>query len=550
MLAIACIGQEQKIKDGRSMSITRVMLAVLLAGLGACSTETPDSDLMQAAPRSLAQGDVIGIPSPFDDDITVYRGLPYAAAPIGDLRWQPPQAAASWDGVRVADTFANSCFQLRHTSSFVWRREGFPVSEDCLYLNVWAPANAEGLPVMVWFHGGAHTSGQGHSLIFDGTSLAQQGVVLVTVNYRLGPFGFLAHPWLSEAADSGASGNYGLMDKMAALGWVRDNALAVGGDPDNVTIFGQSAGSQSVCSLMASPSAQGLFHKAIGQSAACVNPLSIEDANGHLRGAALVDSLGADSLEALRAAEPDALLSAMVNSGWEVGSRIVVDGDVLPEWPSLSYAEGRQAKIPLMLGFLANEGEQLFPVDKSVTEAGLDGFLSYVAGDLAEALKAEYNTERLTPGQLQHAVSTDIFMAFGMQRWAEYHALADQPTFLYFLDHVPPAFHLYMPEQPYLELEGGARSGGAYHSGDLALVFGSLDKVGYEWTDEDKVVSKQMVTYWTNFAKTGNPNPRGEDAWALFNAQSLSTRVINADPSTVAGVRKRILEILASRQPL
>jgi para-nitrobenzyl esterase len=281
-----------------------------------------------------------------------------------------------------------------------------------------------------------------------------------------------------------------------------------------------------------------------------VNPLSIEDANGHLRGAALVDSLGTDSLEALRAAEPDALLSAMVNSGWEAGSRIVVDGDVLPEWPSLSYAEGRQAKIPLMLGFLANEGEQLFPVDESVTEAGLDGFLSYVAGDLAEALKAEYDTERLTPGQLQHAVSTDIFMAFGMQRWAEYHALADQSTFLYFMDHVPPAFHLYMPEQPYLELEDGARSGGAYHSGDLALVFGSLDKVGYEWTDEDKVVSKQMVTYWTNFAKTGNPNPRGEDAWAPFNAQSLSTRVINADPSTVAGVRKRILEILASRQPL
>ena len=324
----------------------------------------------------------------------------------------------------------------------------------------------------------------------------------------------------------------------------------MGGDPNNVTIFGQSAGSQSVCSLMVSPSAQGLFHKAIGQSAACVNPLSVEDASGHLRGSALVESLGADSFEALQAADPDALLSAMVDSGWEAGSRIVIDGDVLGEWPSQTYAEGRQAKIPLMLGFLANEGEQLFPVDASVTQAGLDGFLNYVAGDLAEELKGEYDAEGLTPGQLQHAVSTDIFMAFGMQRWAEYHALAGQSTYLYFMDHVPPAFHLYMPEQPYLALEGGSRSGGAYHSGDLALVFGSLDKVGYDWTDEDKFVSEQMVTHWTNFAKTGNPNQPGEDAWTPFDRERLSTRVINSEPATVGGVRKRILEILASRQPL
>ena len=172
------------------MNIKRLALAALILGLAACSAETPDRDLKPAASVSLAQGRVIGIPSPYDDEIMVYRGLPYAAAPIGELRWQPPQAAAGWTGVRVADTFADSCFQLRHTSNFVWRREGFPVSEDCLYLNVWAPHNAEGLPVMVWFHGGAHTSGQGHSLIFDGTSLAQQGVVIVTVNYRLGPLVF------------------------------------------------------------------------------------------------------------------------------------------------------------------------------------------------------------------------------------------------------------------------------------------------------------------------------------------------------------------------
>ena len=532
------------------MTIKRVFLVVLMTGLVSCTSETSERDLQGAARMSLAQGDVIGVPSPYDEEITVYRGLPYAASPVGELRWQPPQTPDSWPGVRIADTFADSCFQLRHTSTFVWRRGEFPVSEDCLYLNVWAPENADGLPVMVWFHGGSHVSGQAHSLIFDGTSLAQRGVIVVTVNYRLGPFGFLAHPWLSEAAETGASGNYGLMDKVAALGWVRDNISSLGGDPSNVTIFGQSAGSQSVCSLIVSPSAQGLFHKAIGQSAACVNPLSVEDPSGHLRGSALVQSLGALSLEALQAADPDALLSAMVDSGWEAGSRIVIDGDVLGEWPSQTYAEGRQAKIPLMLGFLDNEGEQLFPVDESVTQAGLDGFLNFVAGDLAKELKGEYDGENLTPGQLQHAVSTDIFMAFGMQRWAEYHARSGQSTYLYFMDHVPPAFHLYMPEQPYLALEGGSRSGGAYHSGDLALVFGSLDKVGYDWTDEDKFVSEQMVSHWTNFAKTGNPNQPGEDTWRPFDRERLSTRVINSEPATVDGVRKRILEILASRQPL
>lgn len=532
------------------MSIKRVVFAVFISGLAACSTETSDPDLKPAASVSLIQGEVMGIPSPYDDDITVYRGLPYAAAPIGDLRWQPPQSAASWEGIRIADTFANSCYQPRHWDYFVWRREDFPVSEDCLYLNAWRAENAHEIPVMVWFHGGTHLSGQGHSLIFDGTSLAQRGVLVITVNYRLGPFGFLAHPLLSDAAKSGTSGNYGLMDKIAALAWVRDNVRSLGGDPDNVTVFGQSAGSQSICSLMTSPDAKGLFHKAIGQSASCVTPVSTEDANGHKRGIALVKELGVDSLQALRSAEPDALISAMIASDWASESRIVIDGDVLGEWPSQTYAEGRQAKIPLMLGFLADEDEQLFPINDSLTGQGLDDFLQYVAGDLSEELKGEYDAENLTPGQLQHAVSTDIFMAFGMQRWAEYHARAGQSTYLYFMDHVPPAFHLYMPEHPYLVLEGGSRSGGAYHSGDLALVFGSLDKVGYDWTDEDEVVSEQMVMHWTNFAKTGKPNQPGEDAWTPFDRERLSTRVINSEPATVGGVRKRILEILASRQPL
>jgi para-nitrobenzyl esterase len=185
-----------------------------------------------------------------------------------------------------------------------------------------------------------------------------------------------------------------------------------------------------------------------------------------------------------------------------------------------------------------------------VDEAGLDTFLTFIAGNAADELKAQYSAENMTPGQLRHAISTDIYMAFGMQRWAEYHSLADQATYFYFMDHAPPAFHLYMPEQPYLELEGGSRSRGAYHSADLALVFGSLDRVGYDWNDADRIVSEQMIEYWTNFAKTGDPNAEDSAEWTPFNRENLSTRVINPRPTTVAGVRRRILELIAGRQPL
>ena len=255
-----------------------VALLALLLGCDAGTGEgghSAESGEAAALVLELAQGRVQGIASPFTasngEHITVYRGLPYAEPPEGDNRWRPPGPPPSWDGTLLADTFSDSCYQARHSSSFVWRREDFPVSEDCLYLNVWAPADGANLPVMVWFHGGAHTSGQGHSLIFDGTELASQGIILITINYRLGPFGFLAHPLLAAESDHNSAGNYGLMDKIVALEWVRANAGAFGGDADNVTIFGQSAGSQSVCALMASPRARGLFHKAWGQ--VCVNTM-------------------------------------------------------------------------------------------------------------------------------------------------------------------------------------------------------------------------------------------------------------------------------------
>ena len=333
-----------------------LVLIALMMALSACTSDSAERENVSSQAVSLQQGAVSGVASPYDAGISVFRGLPYAAAPVGDLRWQPPKSAPSWEGVRVADTFAESCHQPRHASNFVWRREDFPVSEDCLYLNVWARNKAENLPIMVWFHGGAHISGQSHSLLFDGTSLAQQGVMVVTINYRLGPLGFLAHPLLSESSARGTSGNYGLMDKLKALAWIQENAKALGGDPGNVTIFGQSAGSQSVCSLLSSAHSEGLFHKAIGQSAGCVTPLSVADANGYARGELLVQALGATSAADLYNTAPDALLEAMVVSGWESDSRIVIDGDVLKQWPHQTYASADQLPVPLMLGFLGERG--------------------------------------------------------------------------------------------------------------------------------------------------------------------------------------------------
>lgn len=499
---------------------------------------------------SVEQGLVEGIQSPYKHSsgipVTVFRGLPYAQPPVGDSRWRPPIEPVSWQGVRKADTFADSCYQPQHTSTFVWRREAFAVSEDCLYLNIWTADTTKKQPVMVWFHGGAHTSGQGHSRIFDGTELAGQGVVLITINYRLGPFGFLAHPLLASESNYGSAGNYGLLDKIAALQWIKNNAESFGGDPTNVTIFGQSAGSQSVCALMASPLARGLFHKAIGQSAACVNTIPTQDTDGYERGAKLVKALEASTLGALRDVDPEALLAASELTRWADESRITVDGWVLPELPANTFKAGRQAPIPVLLGFLADEGVELFPVDMTLTEDGLNDFLSMLAGDNAQELKNLYASPDATPGEVQHAVATDYFMAFGMRRWAEYQHAISQPTFLYFMDHIPPAFHLYMSEPPELSLPGGPRSGGAYHSGDLALVFGNTDKVGFDWTGVDRKVSQNMMSYWINFARSGNPNGDQVPSWPAFDSALQNTQVINEAPTTVQGVLRRQLDIMAT----
>ncbi|MCB1644647.1 MAG: carboxylesterase family protein [Pseudomonadales bacterium] len=489
-----------------------------------------------------------GTLSEYNPTIEVFRGIPYAQPPVAALRLKPPVQETPWEGLRDATRFSDSCIQPTSSSAFVWRRGDFPVSEDCLYLNVWSPDTSGRLPVMVWFHGGSHTSGQGHSKIFDGTTLAEQGVVVVTINYRLGALGFLAHPWLAAESEHDSAGNYGLLDKIAALNWVRDNIAGFGGDPANVTIFGQSAGSQSVCSLMVSPLAGGLFHKAIGQSAACFGPPPSRDANGFERGEKFVRNLGVSNVDELRATDAADFLRATAESGWDSASRIVIDGYVLPDNHTQLWKSGQHANIPLMVGSLADEGNQLFPVNEALTEAQLDQYLQRQYGSAGAQLKALYSQQHKTPGTIQHAVATDTFMAFGMRRWAEYNRSAGNPTWLYFMDLVPPAFHLYWPENPDIGLPDGPRSGGAYHSGDLAFVFGNTHKVGVDWTTEDHLLSGQMVRYWTNFAKTGNPNGEGLPAWRAFD-EDYSTLRLNGQPATVNGIRREALDLISQQFP-
>lgn len=499
--------------------------------------------------------------SEVDSSIGIFRGIPYAQPPIGELRWRAPQGLASWTGVRSATKFGAACWQSYSDDAFVWSRGEFSRSEDCLHLNIWQPEKTNTpAPVMVWFHGGAHTGGFAQVELFDGTELARQGVVVITVNYRLGPWGFLAHPALAEESEHNSAGNYGLMDKIAALKWVQKNIRGFGGNSENVTLFGQSAGSSSICALMTSPLASGLFHKAIGQSAACLAKEKV-DANGQERGSHLAqlalgrlrksgpeDSESKVSAKELRAIENETLLSAMQTSDWSVASRIVVDGWVLPKAPLDVFNANQQTKVPLLVGSLANEGHELLPLNNALTESELDQYLSKTFADSASKLKALYAEDlAISPGMALREILTDAFMAMSMRGWAQYNHSAGQPSYLYYMEYVPPAHQIYLFNDPDLHLPGGPRSSGAYHSGDLAYVFNNVGKSGDFWSEKDFAMARTMSGYWTNFAKTGNPNGANLPNWASYEPQSHNTLLLSNEIKTIAGAKREKLDLLAQR---
>ncbi len=534
----------------------RILTAAILLVFSNLTTAAAAIDLLRA---QLPAGPVQGQWADERQGVRAFMGLPYAAAPTRNFRFKPPAPHPGWSSLRDATRPGPACPQHPAANAFVWSRAPFEANEDCLYLNVWTPAGAgDRLPVMVWVHGGSHTSGFGHARIFDGTALARREVVIVTINYRLGALGFLAHPALAAESAHGSSGNYGLLDVIAALQWVKANINALGGDPDNVTLFGQSAGSQTVCLLMTSPLASGLFQKAIGQSASCAMPVTDKDTNGYERGAGLATLAleesgsgrgidGSSLVAALRALPVETILAAESTSGWDRSSRTVVDGWVVPDQARSRLQAGKQLQIPLLLGSAANEGVGLLPLTENLDDAMLRAGLEQRFGDQAMRIYELYTRE---PGQsaaiAERTINADLFFTLGMREWADLHTRSQSPTYLYHLEHVPPAFRLYDPDNPDLRLANGPRSVGAYHSGDLAFVFDNMHLVGHDWNDADRQTATLMADYWTTFARTGNPNGGSRPEWPRYGPVNRGTLVFDKGAHAVHGVRQDQLDVLAT----
>jgi para-nitrobenzyl esterase len=417
-------------------------------------------------------------------DVRVFKGIPYAAPPVGELRWREPQPVPPWEGTRAADQFASICMQPPYPEGSPYRRPIEPMSEDCLYLNVWSAARSprDARPVMVWIHGGGLVRDSGSAPGLDGEEFARKGVVLVTINYRLGILGFLAHAELTKESAHGASGNYGFLDQVAALHWVQKNIAAFGGDPKRVTVFGESGGSWSVNALVASPLAKGLFRAAIGQSGAQFQPLM------SLRQA---EQASTEALAALRARAAADLVKSSPER-----RQAAVDGWFLPTEVYSVYKEGKQSDVPLLLGSNADEGTTFVPAQAK--PEGLRTLLRFanLAVDLLEFYPAHNDAEAR---QSAAAVVRDQVFGWQMRTWARMQAKSGKSkSYVYYFSRVPPT--------PLGEKFG------CYHGAELAYVFHHV--AGRP--EVDQKLSDAMISYWVNFATKGDPNGKGLPKWPVY----------------------------------
>jgi para-nitrobenzyl esterase len=466
--------------------------------------------------------------------IRVFEGIPYAAPPVGNLRWREPQPVAPWKGVRPAKAFGSRPMQGHLYDDMVFRNHG--ISEDCLYLNVWTPAKAgvgPHLPVMVWIFGGGFMAGDTSEPRQDGTHLAAKGVVVVSMNYRLGIFGFFSHPELSAESGHHASGNYGIMDQTAALRWVQRNIAAFGGDPANVTIFGESAGSYSVSVQMATPTARGLFTKAIGESGSLVGTRRIpaahvstlEKAEAH--GLQFAAAMGAHSLAELRAKSAGQVLRASrADRTWNPA--VVVDGYVLPLSPHEIYVAGDQAHVPLLAGWNADE-DRVYAVfgSKRPTTESFEKMVhteyAEMAADVLKLYPAKTDVEAIrSAGDL----AGDRFIVSSAWNWIDLHRrTGDAPVYRYRFDRD-------VPIPPGTVINGAVATAadvGAAHASEIPYVFNALGLIHYiPWQPEDHALSELMQAYWTNFAKTGNPNGPGLPEWPRY-AKDDAFQVMHLD---------------------
>jgi para-nitrobenzyl esterase len=468
-----------------------------------------------------------------------FKGIPYAAPPVGVLRWKAPQPAASWTDVRVCDHFGPRAMQPPIFSDMVFRSDG--MSEDCLYLNVWVPASASSsasgssatgsaapgeLPVLVYFYGGGFVAGDGSEPRYDGESMATKGVIALTVNYRLGIFGLFAHPELTLESPNHSSGNYGLMDQAAALRWVQNNIAAFGGDPKRVTIAGESAGSISVSALMASPESKELFAGAIGESGSVMGalpPMPLKQAEEN--GVAFAASVGAASLADLRAMPADKLVEAAGKFG-HFNFHFTVDGYFFPRDPRAIYEAGEEAHVPLLVGWNSAEGDWHGVLGSSApTVANYSAAVHGLYGASADTVLRLYHAaDDAAVRAVATALASDRFIGFSTWRWADLQGkTGGHPVYRYFYERPRPA-----------TVAGGPASTGASHSSEIEYAMGNLpgNKV-YAWTPDDYAVSATLQGYFVNFIKTGDPNGRGLPRWPAANSGSrVAVQHINVKTRT------------------
>ena len=481
------------------MRIRSLLLSVLLS-LAACGAKASDPP---PAPPARVVVDAGPLKGRQEDGLAVFRGVPYAAAPVGPLRWRPPQPVAAWTTERPAERFGDDCMQNRFLLDSAPSRQ--EISENCLYLNVWAPARrpAAPLPVMVWVHGGGFVIGS--SAPYDGAALARQGVVVVTLNYRLGRFGFFAHPALVAEHPDEPTGDYGYMDQIAALEWVQRNIGALGGDPGNVTLFGESAGGGSVLALMGSPRARGLFHKAIVESGGGRDRLPRLSADTADHPAAVKTGLAFAAKAGVKEPGPDALralpakavlgdLNLFNNRDNPTYAGPMVDGRIVLDDPDVAFARGDVAKVPLLIG--VNSDELGFP--------GVGDWIKAVAGKFGS--RAAGLREAYDPGggdrELQAHMLSEVVFAEPARNLAALHAAAGQRAWLYRFAYVNEAER--------------AKRDGARHAAEIPYVFDVVGAMVKGSTEADRRMGATVSAYWTRFARSGDPNGAGQPAWPAY----------------------------------
>jgi para-nitrobenzyl esterase len=516
---------------------------------------------------------VVESTAPPRDGVRSFKGIPFAQAPVGELRWREPQPVKDWTGARNADQFGPRCMQRTGPMADYWFRSN-GMSEDCLYLNVWTPAKSgdERLPVLVYVFGGGFQNGDGSEPRYDGASMARRGIVAVSVNYRTNVFGFFSHPELTRESPHAASGNYGLLDQVAALRWVQQNIAAFGGDPKRVTIAGESAGSLSVSALMASPLSRGLMAGAIGESGALISTLPPRPlAETEKDGLDFGEKAGAPSLATLRALSAEKLQEALAAAappggpgapGAASAPRLRfspnLDGYFLPKTLTQIYEAGEQAKIPLLAG--SNSEEMPARAVLGETEPTVEGFAAAVRrlyGESADQVLKVY-APKTTEEVLQAA--TDLasarFIAFGTWKWTELHMkTGGKPVYRYFYTRIRPKY-LGMPGQPSPPPPPGmpapAPPRGAAHSAEIQYAMGNLDlDPRYTWEPDDRKVSETLQGYFVNFIKTGAPNGPGLPPWPTYDVATNHMRmridVLSVAEPETDRARYAVLDALSAR---